>query len=121
MMNLNNKGFSLVELLAVLVILSTILIIAIPSISSSLNKSEKQNLEKRKQLVLSEVELKIDNIKTCLGTNFNTIMTGSGIKFSKLDNDASGDCNIVSTEDIKDIENCTIKYVDNELVLGSCT
>ena len=44
-MKLNNKAFSLVELLAVLVILATILIIAIPSISSSLNKSEEQELE----------------------------------------------------------------------------
>ena len=111
-MNLNNKGFSLVELLAVLVILATILIIAIPSISSSLNKSEEQELEKRKQLVLSEVEIKIDDVKSCSGVNLQT-----GVSFSKL----SSDCNIVTSDDIKDIESCIIKYNgNNELVVEDC-
>ena len=39
-MKLNNKGFTLVELLAVLAILITILLVAIPSITSSLSRSE---------------------------------------------------------------------------------
>jgi len=49
--NINNKGFTLVELLAVLVILAAIMGIAIPSITSSIERSkEKQNNQKKKML-----------------------------------------------------------------------
>ena len=47
MKRMNNKGFTLVELLAVLVILITILTIAIPSITSSVERN-KQNILKKK-------------------------------------------------------------------------
>ena len=51
MNRLNNKGFTLVELLAVLVILIAITSIAIPTINSSLGRSkEKQNIQKQKIL-----------------------------------------------------------------------
>lgn len=48
---INNNGFTLVELLAVLVILSAIMGIAIPSITSSMERSKaKQNKSKYKML-----------------------------------------------------------------------
>ena len=48
---MNRKGFTLVELLAVLVILSVIMGIAIPSISSSMERTKsKQNASKYKML-----------------------------------------------------------------------
>lgn len=47
----NNKGFTLVELLAVLVILAAIMGIAIPSITASMERSKaKQNASKIKML-----------------------------------------------------------------------
>lgn len=50
-MKLNNKGFTLVEILAVLVILVAIMAVAIPSITSSIERSkEKQNKAKIKML-----------------------------------------------------------------------
>lgn len=50
---MSNKGFTLVELLAVLVILGFIAVIAIPSINSSMSRTrEKQNAQ-RIELILS--------------------------------------------------------------------
>ena len=47
----NNKGFTLIELLAALVILTAIMSIAIPSISSSLERTKgKQDETKQKIL-----------------------------------------------------------------------
>ncbi len=61
MKKLSNKGFTLVELLGVIVILITILLIAVPNIISSLNK-ENKNIEVNKQnLVLSAAELYLAN------------------------------------------------------------
>ncbi len=55
-MKLNNKGFTLVELLAVLVILVTLLLIAIPSITSTISRNQDKELQARKDLIVSEME-----------------------------------------------------------------
>lgn len=59
-MKINNKGFTLVELLAVLAILITILLVAIPSITSSLSRSEQKELDAKKELIISSVEISIN-------------------------------------------------------------
>lgn len=59
-MKLNNKGFSLVELLAVLALLITIISIAIPSLSSTLARSENKELEEKKKLITSAVEISVN-------------------------------------------------------------
>lgn len=58
-MKINNKGFTLVELLAVLAILITILLVAIPSITSSLSRSEEKELDAKKELIASSVEISL--------------------------------------------------------------
>jgi prepilin-type N-terminal cleavage/methylation domain-containing protein len=55
---MKNKGFTLVELLAVIVILAVILAIAIPSISSMINNASRNALESSAKLVLKGIELK---------------------------------------------------------------
>lgn len=62
----NNKGFTLVELLAVLVILTAIMTIAIPSISSSLERTNTKQDEKRKQLLVSAAELYVTDHKNAI-------------------------------------------------------
>ena len=57
MKKLNNKGFTLVELLAVLVILVVIMSIAIPSISSSLERSKGKQEESKHKILESAAEL----------------------------------------------------------------
>lgn len=69
-MKLNNKGFTLVELLAVLAILITILLVAIPSITSSLSRSEKKELDAKKELIASSVEIAVSKNDSCYYSQF---------------------------------------------------
>lgn len=59
MKKLNNNGFTLVELLAVIVILLIIMGIAIPSITSALSRNEEKQIEAKKDLIVSEVEIRL--------------------------------------------------------------
>ena len=66
---MNNKGFTLVELIAVLAILSIIVLMAIPTVSNSLNKEDKLDIKRRQSIIVSEVELKIDDISRAITLN----------------------------------------------------
>ena len=69
---INNKGFTLVELLAVLVILGAIMGMAIPSITSSLERSkEKQNQSKIK-MIESYAELYVNDHKNTIYNNLGS-------------------------------------------------
>lgn len=63
-MKLNNKGFTLVELLGVIIILMAILYLAIPSLTSSVERSKRKQFEQKKELIISAGELYISDIKT---------------------------------------------------------
>ena len=54
---MNNKGFTLIEVLAVLVILSIITGLAIPAFSSSLEKNEEESITNNKTIFDSSVEV----------------------------------------------------------------
>lgn len=69
MNKLNNKGFTLVELLAVLVILVAIMSIAIPTINSSLERSKASQNEQRKKLLESAAELYVADNKNNIDKN----------------------------------------------------
>ena len=55
-MKLNNKGFTLVELLGVIIILMAILYLAIPSLTSSVERSKRKQFEQKKELIISAGE-----------------------------------------------------------------
>lgn len=74
---LNNKGFTLVELLAVLVILIAIMGIAIPSISSSLERHQKKQNEARYQLIESSAELYVTDNKNAIYKKLESTNTNS--------------------------------------------
>ena len=57
---MNRKGFTLIELLAVLVILVVIMAIAIPSVTSSIERSKDKEKNMKIKLIESEAELYID-------------------------------------------------------------
>ena len=60
MKKMDRKGFTLIELLAVLVILVVIMAIAIPSVTSSIERSKNKEKTMKIKLIVSEAELYID-------------------------------------------------------------
>ena len=63
---LDNKGFTLVELLAVLVILVAIMGIAIPSISSSLERTKDKQNDARLEIIKSAAEMYVTDHKNAI-------------------------------------------------------
>ena len=57
-MKKNKKGFTLVELLAVITILGLVLIIAIPKVMETVNNSKKRTLELTAQSIIKAAEEK---------------------------------------------------------------
>ena len=54
---MNNKGFTLVELLAVLVILSAVMWIAIPSLGSSMERAKKKQNNVNTKVLIAAAEM----------------------------------------------------------------
>lgn len=69
MKKLNNKGFTLIELLAVLVILIAIMSIAIPSISSSLDRTKEKQRSAKEKIIESAAELYVTDYKNNIPTS----------------------------------------------------
>lgn len=69
MKKLNNKGFTLIELLAVLVILIAIMSIAIPSISSSLDRTKEKQSNAKIKIIKSAAELYVTDHKNNIITS----------------------------------------------------
>jgi len=63
MKKLNNKGFTLVEMLAVLVILIAIMGVSIPSISSSLEKTKEQERMSKEEGLQIQAEVFVTDYK----------------------------------------------------------
>lgn len=79
MKRLNKKGFTLVELLVVLVILVVIMSIAIPSITSSLERSKEKQRDATIKLIVSAGELYMDRYKNTFDFELN-----NGVKVATL-------------------------------------
>lgn len=69
MKKMNRKGFTLVELLVVLVILVVIMAIAIPSVTSSLERSKQKQYDSKMEIILSAVDMYVDRHKNSIGTS----------------------------------------------------
>ena len=94
-MKLNNKGFTLIELLAVLVILVIILGIAIPSISSSMERTKVKQNEARYKIIESVAEQYVMEHKNAI--------------YSKLSSNSScylkvGELTLLSDDEKKDAD-----------------
>ena len=110
----NNKGFTMVELLAVLVILITIMLIAIPSITSSVERNKQKMLEKKYDIIESAAEAYINLYKNKLGSNYTKFINGQcGINVTNL-----VEVGLLTTEDLTDADDNQItgivKYDDDD-------
>lgn len=80
MKRLNKKGFTLIELLAVIVILLAIMTIAIPSITSSIDRTKEKQKNAIIELITSSAEIYVDRHK-------NSVANGSIISVKILIDD----------------------------------
>lgn len=121
---INNKGFTLIELLAALVILTAIMAIAIPSISSSLERSKTKQDAAKKKILISAAELYVTDHKNAI--------------YKKLEESNTSSCYIalnlldVSEENLTDQDGNDFngrivftkpndyKYEENSSVTNSC-
>lgn len=88
MKKLNKRGFTLIELLAALVILTAIMAIAIPSISSSLERTKSKQDDSRKKVLITAAELYVTDHKNAIYNNLGSSDT-CYIELSSLDVSAS--------------------------------
>ena len=97
---LNRKGFTLVELLAVLVILVAIMGIAIPSISSSLERTKEKQNQSRYKIIESAAEQYVTDHKNAiynkLGTNTTCYIQIKNINYLNADEMQDSDGNDIS-------------------------
>ena len=89
------RGFTLVELLAVIVILAVILVIAVPSIMDTIKESRKGALASSAKLIASSAETAYMSNQT-LGIDTNI------------------ECSDVAQLTSEDYTSCSIKFVDGK-------
>jgi len=81
---MNNKGFTLIEILTTLVIISLILLIAVPSVASLLNQGKEKSYEILKNNLPTAAENYItecigDNTVVCSNIDINQIYESTGL------------------------------------------
>ena len=86
---MNKKGFTLVELLGVVIILSIIMLIAIPNVMSILDRSKKDAYlaDARKMVSLTEYEIRKGNVLKPAAGNLVKVTLGD-LATSDVDKDA---------------------------------
>lgn len=72
-MNLNNKGFTLVEILAVVVILGVLMAFMYPNVTRLINKNKAESLEQLKLLIESAAKIYISDYRYNISVNGNNI------------------------------------------------
>lgn len=118
------KGFTLTELLGVVVILLTIVLVAVPTIGSTMEKNKNRILEQKKKMIISAAEVYASNNKKTI--NYDGFLNGScyisvlEIKNAELLTESElTDANnkeIVLKDGTK-IKEAVVKFNDNELII----
>jgi len=101
---LNNKGFTLVELIAVLVILVAIMGIAIPNISSSLERTKEKQNQSRYKIIESAAEQYVTDNKNAIYSNLASYENSNScyIQINKLST-------YLSTDEMEDSDGNSLK------------
>lgn len=103
MKRLNRKGFTLIELMAVIAILVIIMGIALPNITSSIERSKQKQKESKMQLIVSEAELYFDRYsskESSDGVYVQTLINEQSIPGIKVEDICSEDeCCVMTNYD----------------------
>lgn len=80
MKKLNNSGFTLVELLAVIVVLALLMVVAASSIGSSLNNAKASSMETEAKKVVAKTyeDLKMKEVNSSFAYTYTGIDTATG-------------------------------------------
>ena len=113
MKKIDNKGFTLVELLAVLVILITIMSIAIPTIGSSLERNKEKQNEQKKKLLQSAAELYVTDHKNSIGDDKTCINLNTLVSNGYVDDGAIKDSDNEPFRGCISFEGGTYSWTDN--------
>ena len=108
MKKLNSKGFTLVEVIAAVVILSVLMLLLVPSVNSLLQRSKNNSYKDLKQSFLLAAEEYVNDNRY----NIDIDATGNVICIgSDIDIDVNGN---VTCKDINDVE-----YTPNQITIDS--
>ena len=77
MKRLNNKGFTLIEVLAVVVILGVLATIMVPTVSYIMKKNKEDNYNNVKQSILSAAKIYISDNRYNISLDRNTVCDSS--------------------------------------------
>ena len=116
MKKMNNKGFTLIELLAVLVILIAIMSIAIPSISSSLDRTKAKQSSAKEKIIESAAELYVTDHKNNIPTSgecYIAVQTLVDEHYLSSDELKDSDGEKMSEAVLYNIDKYNYKYVSN--------
>lgn len=101
---MNKKGFTLVELLAVIVVLSGLSLIVVSSINSTLERREEKEVNEQKELAINAAKI------------YFSLESGTSVKISELINE-----NYLSSDKASKLDknNCVV-IVNNEYKIQGC-
>lgn len=95
MKKMNNKGFSLIELIIVIAIMAILVAIIAPNLTKYLGSSKKQTDEKN----LDEVKAQVKNCISDASIDNITVGNGSGTSWTYIYNGATKTCTLGGTVD----------------------
>lgn len=105
-MKLNKKGFTLIELLVVIIIILAIMLVALPSINNTLEKSKTRDNSRTKELIESAASVYAND----MGIENDTIalndIVSAGYLTKKEANNCPSDSYVVCTISSCELKNC---------------
>lgn len=105
-MKLNKKGFTLVELLVVIVIILAIMLVALPSINNTLDKSKTKDNSRTKELIESAASVYANDMGITDGRINLNDMLSSGYLTKKEANNCPSDSYVECTMESCELKNC---------------
>lgn len=82
-MKLNNKGFTLVEILAVIVILAIVSAIMVPTVTGVLNQNKEKSYENLKKTIISSAKIYVSNNRYDISL-METCSSGKKVKIKQI-------------------------------------
>ena len=111
MKNINNKGFTLIELITVIALLSIMMVISIPKINSSIKESRADQLEEVRQDIVKAVDVYFNS--SCGKDNYNKLIEVDEVKVYL---NVISDCGIIEEKIYNPVAGNYFN-IDNEFVI----